>query len=321
MKFKIVLITFLISLPIWWGFNVFSDYLGNAFFDIELAKNPKLLGASINNILLDNQIKELKELNGLKNNFEELNIDAKAAISVKVDYQGNEKVVFAKNINEKLPIASLSKLMTALVVIKSYNLYQLIPITSESVAQEESFGCLVAGEKLSVNNLLHSALIESSNDAAFALTQPMSEEVFVDSMNTYSNIMGLDNTKFSNPTGLEPNNLEDIDNYSTVEDLVKLAKYILKEHSEIFEITANNSYKITRPNGTLHHFISENTNKLLKEYPEIIGGKTGWSLSAKGCLLIILDDPNSSDYYINVILGSEDRFVEMKKIIDIILEQ
>jgi len=313
MRLKIVLIAFLISLPVWWGFDMFSQYLGEAFYDIQLAKDPRLLAASVNSVILDKQLEELKQDNQLKRDLESLDVNAKAVISVKIDNQGNEKVMLARNIDEELPIASLSKLMTALVVFDSYDLYQAINISQKSVNQEESFGYLTAGESLSVNNLLHSALIESSNDAAYALSQPLGEDKFIELMNSYE----LNNTYFYNPTGLDDS--EKI-NYSTANDLVKLTRYILEEHPEIFEITAKNSYKIVRPSGSLHHFISESTNKLLKEYPKITGGKTGWSLSANGCLLIILDDPNSGDYYINVVLGAGDRFGEMRKIINTILD-
>jgi len=317
MRLKVVLMAFLISLPVWWGFDVFSTYLGEAFYDIQLAKDPRLLAASVNSSILDKRLQILKQDNQLKKELGLLNIDAKAVISVKIDNQGNEKIMLSKNISEELPIASLSKLMTVLVASDSHDLYELISINEEIVNQEESFGCLTIGDKLSVNNLIHSALIESSNDAAYALSQILGEDKFVEKMNYYCELIGLNNTYFYNPTGLDK--IDKI-NYSTSSDLVKLTRYILREHPEIFKITIKNSYKITRPNGTLHHFISESTNKLLKEYPEITGGKTGWSLSANGCLLIILDDPNSNDYYINIVLGSKDRFGEMGKIIDTILE-
>ncbi len=309
MKKKIVLVAFIISLPLWWGVNFLENYLEGVFFDLELAKTPELF---VNNSVEERQLAELKLDNQISRSLKELDINALAALSVKIDKDGNEKVLFDQNSEQELAIASLTKLMTALVVLDSYDYFQLIPIDEESIDQEGAAGDLKMGEKLSVNNLVHMALIESSNDAAFALTKPLGQREFVALMNDYSKNIGLNNTFFNNPTGLEP------DNYSTAKDLVKLTAYILEKKPEIFDITANTSYKILKPNGNLHHFIAESTNKLLKEVPGIIGGKTGWSPAAGGCLLLVLDDPNSSSYYINIVLGTDDRFEEMKKIIDII---
>lgn len=309
MKSKVILIAFLASLPVWLGVNFLENYLEKVFLDIELAKRPEVF---INDFVEERKLAELKLDNQISRQLKELNIDALAAVSVKIDKQGNEKVLFEQNSEKKLAIASLTKLMTALVVFDSYDYFQLIPINEEAVSQDGDTGELELGEKLSVNSLVRTALIESSNDAAFALTQPLGEKTFVSLMNDYSEKIGLNNTYFNNPTGLEP------DNYSTAKDLVKLTAYILKEKSEIFDITANDSYKILKPNGDLHHYIAQSTNKLLREVPGIIGGKTGWSPNAGGCLLLVLDDPLSSSYYINIVLGADDRFGEMKKIVDVI---
>ena len=78
------------------------------------------------------------------------------------------------------------------------------------------------------------------------------------------------------------------------------------------------------PNGLIHHFIPENTNKLLGESAnwrtKIIGGKTGWSFSAGGCLLLVMDNPKNNSYFINIVLGAKDRFGEMQKLVDALNE-
>ncbi len=245
---------------------------------------------------------ERLQIEKLKN----LEIDAKAVISVKVDSQGNEKILFEKNSEEPLPIASLTKLMTALVVFdlnETYYPSQLITITKEAVLQEGSskYSDLRIGEELSVEELLHIMLIESSNDAAFALSQPLGQEGFEGVMDLYARNLGLLNTQFANPTGLESDNPEAPKNFSTAKDLSKLAKYILKNYPQIFEITNKRSYEVLKPDGSVHHFIPQNTNELLGEIPEIIGGKTGWSPEAGGCLLLVLKNSRDNNYYINVI--------------------
>ena len=153
-------------------------------------------------------------------------------------------------------------------------------------------------------------LIQSSNDAAFALTGRVGERAFVDLMNIYAGQMGLRHTGFINPTGLEPDNSSLPMNTSTAEELAVLAEYILEKEPEIFEITANKSYEVLRPDGSLHDFIPQNTNILLGEMPGIIGGKTGWSPAAGGCLLLIFEKPEGNGYYITVVLGADDRFEE-----------
>ncbi|HHE76437.1 MAG TPA: D-alanyl-D-alanine carboxypeptidase, partial [Candidatus Parcubacteria bacterium] len=219
------------------------------------------------------------------------------------------------------PIASVTKLMTSLVVFdlkETYNLNQIIKISKEAVSQEgdSRWGGLKVGENLSVKNLLYMALIESNNDAAFALTEPVGEKAFVDLMNLNARKIGLKNTRFFNPTGLEPDDLSDPINYSSAYDLARLAEYILNNYPKIFEITENESISILKPDGSLHHFIPENTNRLLEVVPGVIGGKTGWAPRASGCLVLVIKNPKKDGCFINVVLGSRDRFGDMKKIIE-----
>lgn len=321
MKFKFFLISFILSLPFWWGVDTLAGSLENFWFLEEIANRPEVFTAQINQRILERKIKNLKLEKLQAELLKNLEIEAKAAISVELDNKGNEKILFEKNSEDLLPIASLSKLMTALVIFdldETYSLPQMVTINEEAVEQEgvSRYGDLKARENLSIGALLHIMLIESSNDAAFALSESIGEEGFVGLMNLYAEDIGLRNTHFVNPTGLDPDDLLESVNYSTAGDLVKLAGYVLKKYPQIFEITNNQSYEILRPNGSLHHFIPENTNKLLAEIPEIIGGKTGWSLAAGGCLLLVLEKPEKNGYFINIILGAGDRFREMRKIIE-----
>jgi len=319
----ILLVSLVLSLPFWWGMNILAKDIENFCFLQEVTTNPKMLTAQINQQFLDRQLKNLKQEKLRAESFENLKVNARAAISAEIDNKGNEKILFEQNSEQSLPIASITKLMTALVVFdlrESYNFSQVIKISKEAVEQEgdSRWGDLKEGEGLSVENLLYMMLIESNNDAAFALTEPIGEKGFVDLMNINAENLGFDNTCFFNSTGLEPDDPADAINHSTTRDLVKLAKYILEKYPQIFEITDNQSYSVLRPNGALHHFIPESTNKLLGKVPEIIGGKTGWAPAASGCLLIVMKDPKKNGYLINVVLGSNDRFGEMEKIIDIL---
>ena len=322
-KSKILLISLVLSLPFWWGINILAKDVEDFWFQQKIVKNPEILTAAISQKILERKIKELELEKLREERLENLEIEARAAISVEVDSQGKERILFEKDSQKPLAVASLTKLTTALIVFdldETYSSSQTITITREAVEQEGSskYGDLKVGENLSVEALFYTMLIESSNDAAFALSQLIGQEGFVDLMNLYAKNLGLEKTYFVNPTGLEPDNLQEPKNISAARDIVKLTKYILKNYPQIFEITANQSYEVLKPDGSLHHFIPENTNKLLGEIPEIIGGKTGWGIEAGGCLLLVLDDPNTSKYYINIVLGAKDRFAEMRKLIDVL---
>jgi len=314
MRSKILFISLVLSLPFWWGMNVLAENLQNSWFEEELSRSLRISRR---------QTKELKLEKELQQRFKVLEINAKAAILVKVDENGNEKILFEKDSQKSLAIASLTKLMTALVVFDLDEVYaESLPvkITKKAVEQEgqSKYGELKIGESLSVKNLLYIALIESSNDAAFALTEPIGKQGFVELMNLYSKKIELKDTYFINPTGLEVGQFGELKNVSTAKDIVKFSRYILENYPEIFAITKNQSYEVLNPDNTFHHFIPQNTNELLREIPEIIGGKTGWGIEAGGCLLLVLDNPEEEGYFVSIILGAKDRFAEMRKLINAI---
>ena len=310
MRLKIFLISLLISLPFWWGVNVFQENLEDFLFWKGMADNPQLLTAQI---IQEEKLESLKPIRNWQ--IEDLKIEAKSVISVLVDSQNSEKILYEKAGNKKLPIASLTKLMTANVVLENYDLSQKIRISETAVDQEEEFGKLKAGKTFQVKYLLYPLLMESSNDAAYALANDyneMTEESFVSLMNLEAESLGLENTHFVNPTGLDSNPPTAL-NYSTAEDLVNFTKYLLKKPL-IWEILSTPKFDLYGPELI-------NTNELLgynlpTTQINIIGGKTGWTPEAGGCFLLVMEVPRSSGYIINVILGSGDRFEEMKKLVD-----
>jgi D-alanyl-D-alanine carboxypeptidase len=305
-SFKIFLITFLVSLPLWWGINVLGENLENFFFS-QYEQPSLFLAAEIKPIPL---IKE----SPLPSDPSELNIEVKSAISVKIDPIGEEQVLFEKNAEQELLIASLTKLMTALISSEIYRPEQLLTVSEKAVDQEGDVGRLNAGEKLSVENLLNIILIESSNDAAWVLSEGIGTEAFVDLMNIEAKNLGLENTHFTNPNGLDFS-----ENYSTAADLAKLAYHIVKNQPRIFEISTRLTYEVLNPDSSIHH-LALNRNILLEQTSNIVGGKTGWTPQAGGCILLVFKNPQG-DYFINVILGTDSpqsRFTEMKKILKII---
>jgi len=312
MKWKFFLIAFVVSLLLGRGVIFFQEKLEDVFF------------ARISQPLEDISLIEIRTpeaSNENKKEAEELNLEitAKSAISVKIDEMENEKILFQKNINKNLPIASLTKLMTALVVLEdkeNYDFSQVVTVSEKAISQDEDFGNLKIKDKLSVEDLLHIMLIESSNDAAYALAEKIEVEKFVEKMNQKAKTLGLDNTYFINPSGLDSEDPEIPNNLSTVKDLVKLAQYILDQHPIILDISSKMAYEVLDSWGQFHH-LAATKNGLSEEIPDIIGGKTGFTNEAGGCMLLVLKDKDG--YLINVILGTESpeaRLEEMKKLIN-----
>ncbi len=290
---KIFLIVFLISLPFWWGVNVSQEKLEDFLFWKTLADNPNLFMAQIAQEEILNSLKPIRNWQ-----VEAPEIAASSAISVFINQKGEKRILFEKNSQEQLPIASLTKLMTASVALENYDL-------SKEIRNSQ------VGRTFPAEYFLYPLLIESNNDAALILANDydeMSEEIFVALMNLRAKKLNLENTYFANPTGLDPENSDDPKNVSTAQDLVKLTEYLL-EKPLIWEILALPKFDLYGPELI-------NTNKLLEEIPEIIGGKTGYTIKAQGCLLLVLQAPKNRGVIINIVLGSQNRFEEMEKIID-----
>lgn len=232
------------------------------------------------------------------------------------------KILYQKNIEQVLPIASLTKLTTGLVVLEEISLDQIITISKEAVEAYGDNGGLVIDEKISVKNLLYALLMESSNDAAIALAEVFPETLFVDLMNKKAGELGLKDTYFIDPTGFNPANV------STALDLAKLVKYSL-EQPLIWQILKTSVIDLSSADGLIIHHLT-NTNQLLDYWPMIIGGKTGYTDEAQGCMILVIEqDLNntknyigqlSSEYLIIIILGAKERFLETEKLINWVKE-
>lgn len=309
MLIRLFLISFILSLPLWLGVNFFEKKLEDFFFWQEISQNPQIFTAQIN---LEIKLESLKptRVRAVGN----LEIKAESAISVLIKNGENPKVLFEKNKDKKLPIASLTKLMTALIILENYDLSQTVEVSKEAVSKESEFGNLKIGEKFLARELLYPLLMESSNDAAYALAEMIGEKNFIDLMNIKAASLNLEKTFFVNPTGLDPDNPAELTNYSTADDLVKLGHYLRKNQKFFWEILGTREYNLYSPDGVFHHQL-KNTNELLNEIPQI-GGKTGWTPEAQGCLLVVYKAPQNRGEIINVVLGAESRFEEMKKLIN-----
>ncbi|MBQ7921799.1 MAG: D-alanyl-D-alanine carboxypeptidase [Clostridia bacterium] len=207
----------------------------------------------------------------------EISVSAQAAVLMEAT---TGDIVFAKAEDARLPMASTTKIMTALVALENGDLTAPVRIAEEAVGVEGSSVYLAAGETLTLEELLYALLLESANDAAAAIACAVSGsiEAFSEAMNRKAAELGLQNTHFTNPHGLD-----DEEHYTTAEDLARLAVYAM--HNPDFARMVS-TYKKTIPlkdgEGTR---LLLNHNRLLKQYADVVGVKTGFTKRSGRCLV------------------------------------
>ncbi len=203
-------------------------------------------------------------------------VSAKAAIGIE---GSSGEIFYAKNIDEQLPMASTTKIMTAIVALERGNVSDNVKIDKAAVGIEGSSIYLYEGEILTLENLLYALLLESANDAAAAIAIHIggSIEAFVAMMNEKADELGLTNTHFDNPHGLDGDT-----HYTTARELGIIAAYAMK--NETFKQIVG-TYKTTIPlaNGEGTRVLI-NHNKLLRNYDGAIGIKTGYTKKSGRCL-------------------------------------
>lgn len=238
-----------------------------------------------------------------------LNISAASAIAV--DYESG-KIIFQKAIDRKQPVASTVKIMTALVALENADSNKVFTVSERaSTVGENSMG-LTGGEKLNFGELLLGLMLVSGNDAAVTIAENVSnsEDVFVSLMNEKAKFLGMNNTKFTNSSGLDDDNNEQ---YSTAYDMAVLARYTW-ENYPLFRETASTFHEFIDATQTHKAFDLYNDTNLLTTYPGVRGIKPGFTWEAGLCLVTYAE--NDGKKIIAVILGSNDRRGEMKELLD-----
>lgn len=196
----------------------------------------------------------------------ELAVSAKAAILMHAD---SGRVLYEKNADEHMLIASTTKIMTAIVVLEHCELDDLVEVDSRSAGIEGSSMYLKAGESYTVEDLLYGLLLVSGNDAASALALHVADsmEEFAELMNAKAAELGMTESSFKNAHGLDEEG-----HYSTARDMAKLAAYCIGNED------------FARIAGTVSHTVGEQTlvnhNRLLREYDGCLGLKTGYTMAA-----------------------------------------
>lgn len=206
-------------------------------------------------------------------NLKSISAEASAQSSIAVELSTG-KVLFENNSNVKLPMASTTKIMTAIIIIEDCNLNDVITVPDEAIGVEGSSIYLKRQEQISIKDLLYGLMLRSGNDSATALAIYHSGSVakFAEAMNERAKAIGTENTNFTNPSGLPDEN-----HFTTANDLCKIACYAMKNVA-FKEIVGTVNY-----NGEYRSFV--NKNKMLKKYDGANGIKTGYTVRAGRCLV------------------------------------
>jgi len=258
-----------------------------------------------------------------QNPFQNISLEARSTYIADLN---TGEVLYSKNENEKLPLASITKLMTALVGRERMSESAVLTISKEDLSIEGDSG-LREGERWRLGDLLRLMLLVSSNDAARAvatfvgsngnsniLGYPASaREHFVQMMNEKAVALNLPQMQFFNESGLDVSTSQN-GGYGTAREVALLFAEIWKKYPEIIETTSRDSVKIFSQDTIAHYLI--NTNNITGHIPGLIASKTGFTDLSGGNLAVIFDK-GVGDIFVAVVLGSsyKGRFEDMQKLV------
>lgn len=270
----------------------------------------------------------VQEISALKDPFENITLEARAAYVLDLT---TGKALFSRNENDKLPLASITKIMTAFVAREHISPGGVITVTKDDLMSEGDSG-LRSGERWRMEDLLDVMLVISSNDAARAIAsfvgsreQTISDggdvstrAYFVKMMNEKAHSLGFNTMEFFNESGLDKTSTN-AGGYGSARETALLFAELWKKYPTVMEITTRKDAVITSQDGIAH--ILPNTNEELGHFPGIIGSKTGYTALAGGNLAIIFD-MGIGRPVVAVVLGStyKGRFDDMQKLVQATLK-
>jgi D-alanyl-D-alanine carboxypeptidase (penicillin-binding protein 5/6) len=217
------------------------------------------------------------------------------------------QTVYADRPLERRPMASLTKLMTALIIVENHGLDERVRITPAVGAIHDNTVGLQVGDRYVLGDLLSAMIVHSANDAAVALAvhDAGSEAAFVEKMNARAAALGLAGTAYKNVMGFDEEG-----QHSTPRDIGILSAFVLR-FPAIADRMAMNGGSITSASGTVLAFI--HTHQLLRQQNAITAGKTGTTDEARQCLLSVFVEDDRR--YAAVLLHSDDRYGDMRRIL------
>ena len=234
-------------------------------------------------------------------------IDTSATSAILMDMDSN-RIIYSKNIHNIRSVASISKIMTAHVAIKYGNIKQKVIIGDEILKAYGSGIYIKQGEKMTLQDLLYGLMLRSGNDAALSIAKNVagSTEAFVAKMNQEAKAIGMKNTTFNNPSGLD----EEEGNFSTSYDMALLMSEAMK-NSMFRKITGTKVYKL---DTNKNNYVWTNKNKLLRTYKYSTGGKTGFTVKARRTLVTTAKKNNLN--LVVVTLNDGNDFLDHKELFE-----
>lgn len=233
-------------------------------------------------------------------------ISAQSAIVIE---SSSGETLWSKNCDKRLPMASTTKIMTALVALERCDIQKIVKVSPNAVGVEGSSIYLYADEELTMENLLYAMLLESANDAAAAIAIEVggSIEGFSALMNKKAAELGLKDTCFENPHGLDGEN-----HYTTAKELALITREAMKNESfRKIVSTYKTTIPLNKDEGTR---VLINHNKLLKSYDGAIGVKTGFTKKSGRCLVSAAEIDGVE--YICVTLNAPSDWNDHKELLD-----
>lgn len=265
--------------------------------------------------------------------FDGITLTARAAIVWDIKHN---REIFSRESTTVLPLASLTKLVTAIAAVETVPEYTVVPIEAEALAQEGDSGLLLH-ERWNLRELIKTSLISSSNDGARAIasvvgavltdhtlpsqeTQPMvaATDQFVQKMNQFTARIGMADTHFNNEHGLDVSTIES-GGYGTARDMATLLSYAWNHHADILDSTATRQVTTRSIDGIDH--VVKNTNPVVENIPGILASKTGFTDLAGGNV-VVLTSPGLEGPFAIVVLGStyDGRFEDLSTLSKATLE-
>ncbi len=234
----------------------------------------------------------------------------RVAAAYLVQVNGHSAPLWAKQATRRLPPASLTKLMTALLVLEAGQPQAVVRISATAARETGTRLALRVGERFRVVDLLAATLLGSANDACHALAEHVagSQTRFVDRMNHRAAEFGMRDTHFANACGHDA-----ADHYSTAQDLAVLANAALKQ-PVLSELAARAHMDISTLDGR-RHFKIENHNALVGRYPGVVGLKSGYTPEAGKCLIALAQ--RGKTRILLILLNAPKRWWDATDILDL----
>lgn len=252
--------------------------------------------------------------------FENTDIIAKSAVVKDIN---TGEILYQKNPDISLPLASITKVLTVLTVDKLTD-NEMVKINYEDLLTEGNSNLLV-GESFDKKDLIDLTLSISSNDGATALASNVISSInstkeidFINEMNKLAQEIGMTRSNFYNETGLDENTKR-AGAYGSANDVAKLFEYAVSTNKNLFEATAKSNLTVRSQEGYIHN--ASNTNQIVDDLPNLIAGKTGYTDIAGGNLAVVID-PSLNKPIVIVVLGStiDGRFEDVQKLSEKTLE-